>query len=211
MSICRCLHHRTHLYYQKHKDPTVGEYGASSRGTSPCGAAYTSDPGRCRGTIRVQSVLLQQRHTQHTHKKIYAGTVVVGTTCGKSNPAQQPAHQPHLYTFTQQDVVELMKESLYDLYLDDRGVVDFRRSGGKSKQAEAKRFLGALARRAEVLHNDGLFPVEELYSVADTIELQVTSMHEFIQQLNDAGMLVGVWVVIEYVLVARGCLGWKGQ
>lgn len=96
-------------------------------------------------------------------------------------------------THKTQDVIELMRESLYDLYLDDRGVVDFRRAGGKSKQAEAKRFLGALARRAEELHNDGLFPVEELYSLADALELQVNSMHEFIQQLNDAGMYV-VWV-----------------
>ena len=37
-----------------------------------------------------------------------------------------------------EDVVELMRESLYDLYLDEAGVVDFRRSGGKSKQGEAK-------------------------------------------------------------------------
>lgn len=86
-----------------------------------------------------------------------------------------------------QDVVELMRTSLYDLYLDDRGVVDFRRGGGRSQQAEAKRFLGALARQAQELHNDGLFSLEDLYALADKMELQVHSTDEFLSSLNDAG------------------------
>lgn len=88
---------------------------------------------------------------------------------------------------TLQDVVELMRTSLYDMYLDDKGVVDFRRGGGRSRQAEAKRFLGALAQRAHELHNNGLFTTDELYALGDTLELQVHSMHEFIESLNDAG------------------------
>ena len=40
-----------------------------------------------------------------------------------------------------QDVVEIMKESLYDKYVDEHGFVDFGRSGGMSQQKEAKRFL----------------------------------------------------------------------
>lgn len=80
-----------------------------------------------------------------------------------------------------------MRTSLYDLYLDERGMVDFRRGGGRSRQGEAKRFLGALARLAQEKHNDGLFSADELYSLGDTLELNVHAMHEFIEQLNDAG------------------------
>lgn len=42
-----------------------------------------------------------------------------------------------------------MKEALHDKYADEFGLLDFRRSGGKSRQAEAKRFLGALQRISE--------------------------------------------------------------
>ncbi|XP_021865143.1 probable DNA helicase MCM8 isoform X2 [Spinacia oleracea] len=37
------------------------------------------------------------------------------------------------------DAVEIMKESLYDKYVDEHGVIDFARSGGMSQQKEAKR------------------------------------------------------------------------
>jgi DNA helicase MCM8 len=49
-----------------------------------------------------------------------------------------------------QDVVEIMKESLYDKFTDDYGCVDFGRSSGMSQQKEAKRFLAALQRKSEV-------------------------------------------------------------
>ncbi|XP_039007841.1 probable DNA helicase MCM8 [Hibiscus syriacus] len=38
------------------------------------------------------------------------------------------------------DAVEIMKELLYDKYVDEHGFVDFGRSGGMSQQKEAKRF-----------------------------------------------------------------------
>ena len=57
-----------------------------------------------------------------------------------------------------QDVVEIMKESLYDKYVDERGVVDFGRSGGMSQQKEAKRFLSALNNQSE-LHQKDCFSI----------------------------------------------------
>lgn len=53
-----------------------------------------------------------------------------------------------------QDVVEIMKESLYDKYVDEHGVVDFGRSGGMSQQKEAKRFLNALNKQSELEQKD---------------------------------------------------------
>lgn len=47
-----------------------------------------------------------------------------------------------------------MKESLYDKYVDERGFVDFARSGGMSQQKEAKRFLGALHKQSELQQKD---------------------------------------------------------
>ena len=55
---------------------------------------------------------------------------------------------------TLQDVVEIMKESLYDKYVDEHGFVDFGRSGGMSQQKEAKRFLSALNKQSELLQKD---------------------------------------------------------
>jgi len=53
-----------------------------------------------------------------------------------------------------QDVVEIMKESLYDKLIDEHGVVDFGRSGGMSQQKEAKRFLSALDKQSELQQKD---------------------------------------------------------
>eukprot|EP00268_Persea_americana_P053272 TRINITY_DN6019_c0_g1_i13.p1 TRINITY_DN6019_c0_g1~~TRINITY_DN6019_c0_g1_i13.p1 ORF type:complete len:747 (+),score=159.60 TRINITY_DN6019_c0_g1_i13:142-2382(+) len=52
------------------------------------------------------------------------------------------------------DVVEIMKESLYDKYVDEHGFVDFARSGGMSQQKEAKRFLNALNKQSELQQKD---------------------------------------------------------
>ena len=51
-----------------------------------------------------------------------------------------------------------MKESLYDKYVDENGVIDFGRSGGMSQQKEAKRFLSALHKQSE-LHRKDLFSI----------------------------------------------------
>ncbi|KAK2349439.1 minichromosome maintenance [Trifolium repens] len=87
------------------------------------------------------------------------------------------------------DVVEIMKESLYDKYVDEHGVVDFGRSGGMSQQKEAKRFLNALNKQSELEEKD-CFSVSEIYSLADRISLKVPDMDTFIENLNTAGYLL---------------------
>lgn len=53
-----------------------------------------------------------------------------------------------------QDVVDIMKESLYDKYVDENGCVDFARSGGMSQLKEAKKFLNALNKESELQQKD---------------------------------------------------------
>ncbi|CAN7002305.1 unnamed protein product [Brassica rapa subsp. trilocularis] len=87
------------------------------------------------------------------------------------------------------DVVEIMKESLYDKFVDEHGVVDFGRSGGMSQQKEARRFLSALDKQSELQQKD-CYSVSELYSLADRIGLRVPDIDTFLENLNTAGYLL---------------------
>ncbi|XP_068668987.1 probable DNA helicase MCM8 isoform X1 [Aristolochia californica] len=87
------------------------------------------------------------------------------------------------------DVVEIMKESLYDKYVDEHGFVDFARSGGMSQQKEAKRFLSALNKQSDLQQKD-CFSISELYSLADQISLNVPDIDTFIENLNSVGYLL---------------------
>lgn len=119
-----------------------------------------------------------------------------------------------------QDVVEIMKESLYDKYVDERGFIDFARSGGMSQQKEAKRFLSALHKQSELqqkdcfsisvsskkdsfdcikcgwysslLIHDNTFYLfsQEIYSLADKISLRVPDIDTFVENLNSVGYLL---------------------
>lgn len=70
------------------------------------------------------------------------------------NINSMPHELDFLYHPIVQDVVEIMRESLYDKYIDEHGVVDFGRSGGMSQQKEAKRFLSALNKQSELQQKD---------------------------------------------------------
>ncbi|XP_075639041.1 putative DNA helicase MCM8 isoform X2 [Castanea sativa] len=87
------------------------------------------------------------------------------------------------------DVVEIMKESLYDKYVDEHGFVDFGRSGGMSQQKEAKRFLSALNKQSELDQKD-CFSISEIYSLADRIGLRVPDIDTFVDNLNSVGYLL---------------------
>lgn len=87
------------------------------------------------------------------------------------------------------DVVEIMKESLYDKYVDEHGIVDFGRSGGMSQQKEGKRFLSALNKQSELLQKD-CFSISEIYSLADRIGLRVPDVDTFVDNLNSVGYLL---------------------
>ncbi|KAH9621154.1 hypothetical protein KSS87_006341 [Heliosperma pusillum] len=87
------------------------------------------------------------------------------------------------------DVVEIMKESLYDKYVDEHGVIDFARSGGMSQQKESKRFLSALNKQSELDQKD-CFSISEIYGLADRIGLRVPDIDIFVDNLNTVGFLI---------------------
>ncbi|KAK9079291.1 hypothetical protein SSX86_000962 [Deinandra increscens subsp. villosa] len=87
------------------------------------------------------------------------------------------------------EVVEIMKESLYDKYVDEHGFVDFGRSGGMSHQKEAKRFLSALNKQSELEQKD-CFSISEIYSLADRIRLRVPDVDTLVENLNAVGYLI---------------------
>ncbi|KAL7251724.1 hypothetical protein ACSBR1_013559 [Camellia fascicularis] len=87
------------------------------------------------------------------------------------------------------DAVEIMKESLYDKYVDEHGFVDFGRSGGMSQQKEKKRFLSALNKQSELQQKD-CFSISEIYSLADRIGLRVPDIDTFVDNLNSVGYLL---------------------
>ncbi|KAE8690522.1 putative DNA helicase MCM8 [Hibiscus syriacus] len=90
------------------------------------------------------------------------------------------------------DAVEIMKESLYDKYVDEHGIVDFGRSGGMSQQKEAKRFLSALNKQSELQQKD-CFSISEIYSLADRIGLRVPDVDTFVDNLNSVGVIIIVF------------------
>ncbi|XP_024985408.1 probable DNA helicase MCM8 [Cynara cardunculus var. scolymus] len=88
-----------------------------------------------------------------------------------------------------EDVVEIMKESLYDKYVDEHGFVDFDRSGGMSNLKEGKRLLSALIKQSELEQKD-CFSISEIFSLADKICLRVPDVDMLVDNLNVAGCLL---------------------
>ena len=95
--------------------------------------------------------------------------------------------------------------SMVAMGIDEYGMVDFRGAGGAgaSKKAEAKRFLGALSRIANV-ERRATFQIYELYSVADDLELQVEDMTALIDSLNESGELLKKGGGVYQLASARG-------
>lgn len=97
-----------------------------------------------------------------------------------------------IWTSSLQDVVEIMKESLYDKYVDEHGFVDFGRSGGMSQQKEAKRFLSALNKQSELQQKD-------CFSISVwSLKLSITSRSSLLCPYNQS-----------YFLYCRKCIVWQ--
>jgi len=64
------------------------------------------------------------------------------------------------------DVIEIMKESLFETFEDEYGFVDFRRATGMSKGKQATTFIAALTRVAERDCNN-IFSIQELQKVTE--------------------------------------------
>eukprot|EP00049_Salpingoeca_infusionum_P023208 m.10918 g.10918 ORF g.10918 m.10918 type:complete len:726 (+) comp5632_c0_seq2:200-2377(+) len=90
------------------------------------------------------------------------------------------------------DVIEIMRNSLFDTYCDEFGRPDIQRSqfgSGMSKKAQTKVFVAELSRISDATYNT-MFSIDQLKTVAQDMGLQVENFHEFISSLNFQGYLL---------------------
>lgn len=90
------------------------------------------------------------------------------------------------------DVVEIFKLSMIDTFSDQFGGIDFSRSqhgSGMSTKNQAKKFISALQRRAE-LQSRSVFSVQELKEVAQNASIVVADFSGFLATLNTQGYLL---------------------
>eukprot|EP01083_Nonionella_stella_P120737 362060_1 len=87
------------------------------------------------------------------------------------------------------DVVEVMKESMYDTFSDEFGSVDFRRAKGLSKAKQKKAFMKHLHRIAQLRQN-AVFTTKELLTALEEMHLQLDNPHDFIETLNVQNQLL---------------------
>ncbi len=89
-----------------------------------------------------------------------------------------------------QDVVDIMKESLYDLFSDGFGHVDFRRTTGMSRSKQTTAFVTILKRKA-AQKGESIFSMNELYKIAQESKLGVIeNFEQFIEILNSNSVLL---------------------
>ena len=90
------------------------------------------------------------------------------------------------------DVVEIMKHSLWESYKDETGNIDFQRSQngtGMSRKGEPKRFIGELSRIA-YQNSNNRFSQDELFKIAQNMNLNFTNFQDLIDTLNNQGYLL---------------------
>ncbi|XP_054257104.1 DNA helicase MCM8-like isoform X2 [Macrosteles quadrilineatus] len=90
------------------------------------------------------------------------------------------------------DVVELMRWSMVDTFIDEFGALDFHRSihgSGSSSKNQAKKFITALQKRAE-LQTKSVFSVTEMKEVAALAKIQIGDFYTFVSNLNTQGFLI---------------------
>jgi DNA helicase MCM8 len=87
------------------------------------------------------------------------------------------------------DVIEIMKESLFDRFENEFGNLDFRRSSGMSMTKEVGRFLVQL-QKISSSEIKSIFTYQELQQVAKSMHLQIANFEDFIDILNTQAHLI---------------------
>ncbi|KAF2879292.1 hypothetical protein ILUMI_26884 [Ignelater luminosus] len=90
------------------------------------------------------------------------------------------------------DVVEIMRHSIIDIFTDEFGTFDFKRSqsgSGLSKQNQVKKLLLSLQQTAENL-TQSVFPLKEIQSLAEQVGIGKDRFHDVLQTLNLHGYLL---------------------
>ncbi|XP_055892366.1 DNA helicase MCM8-like [Biomphalaria glabrata] len=91
-----------------------------------------------------------------------------------------------------EDVVEIMKYSMQDVFSDQFGFIDFNRSmhgSGMSGRAQPKRFISGLQRISEQTYNN-IFTLQQMRQVAKDLGLNVPDFEGFVSSLNNQGFLL---------------------
>jgi DNA helicase MCM8 len=88
-----------------------------------------------------------------------------------------------------QDVVEIMKQSMFQCKEDQLSCVDFRSSSGMSNAKEARRFVAALQRESRLQCKE-TFTFQELIKLAQDIQISSNSVPQMIESLNLQGYLL---------------------
>ncbi|KAI9340418.1 Minichromosome maintenance deficient 8 [Zopfochytrium polystomum] len=91
-----------------------------------------------------------------------------------------------------EDVVAVMKFSLWDTYQDNLGNIDFQRSQlgtGSSKRGEPKKFISYVSKIAMETGIDR-FNLEQLHQMAKDIGIRVDDFRDFVESLNNQGYLL---------------------
>lgn len=84
------------------------------------------------------------------------------------------------------EVIEIMKESLFDVATDEFGMVDFSRSSGMSRSKLIKVFISAMNKASEV-RQSALFTVTDLMQMADSLRglrEDIGNFYDFVDLLN---------------------------
>ncbi|EEB12334.1 DNA replication licensing factor MCM8, putative [Pediculus humanus corporis] len=91
-----------------------------------------------------------------------------------------------------EEVVEILRHSLLDMYVDEFGKLDFMRSqngSGTSSKNQTKKFISALQKRSEML-NKSTFSYNELKELATHASIGVSEFSNFLSTLNLQGYLL---------------------
>ncbi|CBK20375.2 uncharacterized protein [Blastocystis hominis] len=87
------------------------------------------------------------------------------------------------------DIIDIMKESLFEVLSDEMGMVDFQRTTGMSKTKQVKLFVAALTKEAERRSN-ALFSVREMMEVASRNRIFVEDFMDFVDVLNQQAFIL---------------------
>ena len=85
------------------------------------------------------------------------------------------------------DAINVMRASLRDVLEDEAGMIDLRRAGGMSKQAEAKRLMAELQRKARA-EDRAMLTLDEIRAAGRA--LHMSDVDGAVESLNAAGVLL---------------------
>ena len=90
------------------------------------------------------------------------------------------------------DVIAIMRSSMVDVYADEDGAMDFTRSmngSGTSSRGAAKKFVGALQRKANMVQKS-VFTIDEMKQVLQGCGAKVKNFFDFLSSLNTQGFIL---------------------